>query len=66
MGVYNHHKVPVKPPFKDVNIQLNWSDGYGTCGKMFATVQELANFLKDNPTLGETVGYVSKAKMNII
>lgn len=60
MGAYNQNKVPVKPPLKQIHIHLQWDDGYGHAGKQFATVQELADFLKANPVIAEGVGYVSK------
>ena len=61
MGAYNENKVPLKPPFKELNISLNWRDGFGTTGKQFSNVNELAEFLRANPVLAEAVGYIPKS-----
>jgi hypothetical protein len=53
--------VPVKN-VKEIRIDLYWEDQYGKGTKNFFSVQELADFLKDNPLLAEAVGYVPKKK----
>jgi hypothetical protein len=47
------------PPIKEVRIELHWRD-IGVSYKTFANVQELAQFLKDNPILANAVGYTEK------
>ncbi len=60
MGSYNNNTVPVRPPFREIEIRLTWTDGYGTGGKTFESVQKLAAFLTDNPEFGKAVGYIAK------
>lgn len=53
-------KVPIYPPIKEVKIQLYWEDKSTKGGNSFNTVQELAEFLKENPDLAKAVNYVPK------
>jgi hypothetical protein len=62
MGAYNNNTIPVRPPFRKIEIQLNWEDGIGIGGKSFSNVQEFAEFLKANPEYAKGVGYVAKEK----
>ena len=52
--------VPVKPPFKEIHIKIEWKDGYGQGGKTFNDAQELAAFLKDNPEFAKALKCVPK------
>ena len=55
-------KVPIYPPIKSVEIRIYWEDKTGEGSNGFATVQELAAFLRDNPELGKAVNYVPGKK----
>jgi len=55
-------KVPVNPPIERIQIQLYWKDKGVEGSNGFDTVQQFAQFLKDNPLLAEAVGYVPKKK----
>jgi uncharacterized protein YigE (DUF2233 family) len=58
-GVY---MVPVKPPIKRIKIELYWADDFGESYKSFDNVQLFASFLRDNPDLAKSVGYVKKGE----
>jgi len=62
MGSFNNNTVPVKPPFKRIYISLDWIDGIGTTSKEFSNVQDLGEFLRCNPEVGNAVGYIVKEK----
>lgn len=47
---------------KRIKIILEWTDDYGYVSKDFATVQQLAAFLREYPVLGDAVGYTPKEK----
>ena len=55
-------KVPFKEPLKFIEIRLMWEDGIGNGSNGFKSVQELAQFLKDNPELAKAVRYEAKKK----
>lgn len=52
-------KVPVKN-VRSAKISLYWEDDYSRGSNEFKTVQELADFLRDNPELARAVEYVPK------
>lgn len=52
--------IPVRTPFKEIHIKIEWKDGYGEGGKTFYNVQDLAAFLKDNPEFAKALKYVPK------
>lgn len=53
-------RVPVKLPFKLVELTIHSIDGYGEGYKTFDSVQQLAEFLKANPEYAKALGYVPK------
>jgi hypothetical protein len=53
-------KIPIYLPIKLVSIELYYEDAVTKGSNSFATVQELAEFLKDNPELAKAVKYISK------
>jgi hypothetical protein len=64
MGRSTGREIQLYPPIKEIWIELHWSD-MGQTTKKFANVQELAQFLKDNPLLAQAVGYIARApKLN--
>jgi hypothetical protein len=58
----NSYPIPVKLPFKQIEIKIHAVDGYGDVAKSFRNVHELAEFLKDNEAYAKALGYVPKAK----
>ena len=54
--------VPVYPPVRKAEITLYYEDRVTKGSNTFSTVQELAEFLRDNPEVGKAVGYVVKGK----
>lgn len=54
--------VPVKLPFKLLELTIHSIDGYGEGYKTFTNVHELADFLKANPEYAKALGYVAKGK----
>lgn len=52
--------IPVKLPFKLIEISIHSIDGYGEGYKIFNNVHELADFLKANPEYAKALGYVPK------
>lgn len=55
-------KVPIYPPIKTIEIRLYYEDKIVKGSNGFATVQELAAFLNDNPELAKAVEYTPKSK----
>lgn len=55
-------QVPVYPPVRKAEISLYYEDRVTRGSHTFSTVQELAEFLRDNPEVGKAVGYVKKNK----
>lgn len=53
-------RVPFKEPLKFIEIRLMWEDGIGNGSNGFKTVQDFAQFLKDNPELAKAVKYEPK------
>jgi hypothetical protein len=47
---------------QECHITLYWTDKFGEGSKQFANVHELAAYLRSQPELAESVGYVSKKK----
>jgi hypothetical protein len=45
--------IPNHPPFEQIELRIHWADRIGEGFKSFANVQELAQFLKDNPAFAE-------------
>ncbi len=65
MGRSDGRAVRLEAP-KEVSIELHWTD-FGKGSKSFANVHELAQFLKDNPLLAQSVGYVPRPpKTNVL
>lgn len=58
----NSYAIPVKLPFKQIEIKILATDGYGDVSKSFRNVHELAEFLKDNDEYAKALGYISKPK----
>jgi hypothetical protein len=56
------YAIPVKLPFKEIEIKIHAVDGYGVVAKSFRNVHELAEFLKDNDSYAEALGYVAKGR----
>jgi hypothetical protein len=53
-------KVEVYPPVKSILIELHYADKCTNGTNTFYSVQDFAQFLKDNPELGKALGYVPK------
>ena len=49
-------QVPVRN-VKKIRIELYWEDDFSKGSNSFETVQQFAQFLKDNPELAIAVGY---------
>lgn len=60
----NSYAIPVKPPFKTIELRIHAIDGLGETNKTFFNVQELAEFLKDNEVYAQALGYVPKRRAN--
>lgn len=54
------NQVPVRPPIKEIKIELHWEDTIGIAIKGFDNVHHFADFLKANPDLAKAIGYISK------
>lgn len=55
-------KIPIYPPIRKVEISLYYEDKVTRGSHTFATVHELAAFLKENPALAQAVKYTVKGK----
>lgn len=55
-----NNQVPVRPPIKEIKIELHWKDTIGQAIKGFDDVHQFADFLKANPELAKAIGYISK------
>jgi hypothetical protein len=58
-------KVPVKEPIEEILINLYWVDRYSRGSKSFESFQDFEEFLTDNETLAEALGYDRKQKMSV-
>ena len=47
---------------RTIQVGIYWDDGRSLGTKYFNTVQELAEFLKDQPEMAARLGYVPKKK----
>jgi hypothetical protein len=54
------NQVSVRPPVKEIKIELHWRDTVGYTIKGFDDVRHFADFLRDNPDLAKAIGYISK------
>ena len=47
--------VPVKLPITEIYIKLCWTEGFGTGGKDFYSLQQFADFLNENPEIKKAI-----------
>ena len=62
MSQYHPDEMPVREPIKEAYIEFYWRDANGETKRTFESVHRLADFLKYNPLLGKSVGYIPKEK----
>ena len=56
------YAIPVKLPFKRIELRICATDGLGEMTKSFSSVQELAAFLKDHDAYATALGYVRRGQ----